>query len=232
MGKIEQIRDAIRACFAANTAPLTKAQVLAWVGANYRDADINRNTLSTQLYNSCANVNHKQKTSAPQILWYERSSRTYRLLQPADVPAMDAADEQAEAEPDVRPDSTFAFEAHLRDYLAQNLGILENGLKLWSDNPPSVEFDVEGRRIDILARDVAGVPVIIELKLSRGHEKTIGQALYYRGKLRSQLNVSRVRIIMVAGEVTNELRIASGEVGDVALYEYALSMTVNRIAEA
>lgn len=229
MGKIEQIRDAIKECFEANNEPLTRAQVLTWVGTKYPNADINQNTLSTQLYRSCANVKHTQSTSAPQILWYEKSNRTYRLRRPTDVATSTSDTEQDEIESEFRADPTFAIEAHLRDYLSRNLGILEKGLGLWSDNPPSVEFGVEGRRIDILARDASGVPVVIELKLSRGHEKTIGQTLYYRGKLRSQLNASRVRIIMVAGEITSELRIAAGEVDDVALYEYAISMKAKKI---
>ena len=35
---------------------------------------------------------------------------------------------------------------------------------------------------------------------------------------------------MVAGEITDELRLASGEISDVMLYEYAISMSVNKIA--
>lgn len=174
MGKIEQIREAIKACFEVNNEPLTKAQVLAWVGNNYPHVEFNRNTLSTQLYRSCANVNHTQSTSAPQILWYEKSNRTYRLRQPKDSEAL-RENAQNVHESEFRPDATFAVEAHLRDYLAQNLEILESGLKLWKENPPSVEYDIEGRRIDILAKDSASVPVIIELKLSRGHEKRLAK---------------------------------------------------------
>jgi RecB family endonuclease NucS len=233
MGKVRQIRAAIQACFAANATPLTKAQVLAWIGGNYRDADFNSNTLTTQLYRSCANVNHTQSTSAPQILWYEKRNKTYRLRSSSDQVVETAEPQQkliSSNDPEFRPDPTFALEAHLRDYLARNLKLLESGLTLWSQNPPSVEFGVAGRRIDILAKDTDGVPVIIELKLSRGHEQTVGQSLYYRGRLRTQLNVSRVRIIMVAAEITDELRIASNEVSDVALYEYSLSMSVNKVS--
>jgi hypothetical protein len=83
----------------------------------------------------------------------------------------------------------FAFEEQLRDYLAENLGILEPGLSQWPvENGDAVEFQVDergpSRRIDILAKDRNGLPVVIELKVSRCHEKTVGQALYYRAKIK------------------------------------------------
>ena len=124
----------------------------------------------------------------------------------------------------------FAYEAHLRDYLAKNLSILEPGLMLWTGTMDgSTEYAVEGRRIDILAKDKQGIPVVIELKLSRGHERTLGQALYYRGKLKQILGLARIRIIMVASEISDELRIASTEVSDVDLFSYALTMQVKKL---
>jgi RecB family endonuclease NucS len=83
--------------------------------------------------------------------------------------------------------------------------------------------------VDILAKDKAGIPVVIELKVSRGHERTIGQALYYRAKVKEIFNVERVRIFIVALEMSLELRSAAKEVLDVSLFEYSLSMTVKRL---
>ena len=83
-----------------------------------------------------------------------------------------------------------------------------------------------GRRVDILAKDKAGLPVVIELKVSRGHERTIGQALYYRAKIKEMFKVESVRIFIVALELSSELRVAAKEVPDVSLFEYSLSMTI------
>jgi endonuclease len=93
----------------------------------------------------------------------------------------------------------------------------------------SVEFAIEGRRIDILCKDMAGVPVVVELKVSRGHERTIGQCPYYRAKIKETMNAAKVRIFVVAQEISPELKLAAQEVPDVALFEYALSMTVRRL---
>jgi hypothetical protein len=125
----------------------------------------------------------------------------------------------------------FALEEHLRDYLAQNLQVLEKGLKLWplQGEEEAVEYAVNGRRIDILAQDSSGTPVIIELKVSRGHERTIGQALYYRAKIKEAFKAAKVRIFIVALEVSHELRLAAKEVPDVSLFEYSLSMNVKKL---
>jgi len=130
--------------------------------------------------------------------------------------------------------SEFALEEQLRDYLAQNLGILEQGLSLWPvENGDAVEFQVDeqgpSRRIDILGRDQQGLPVVIELKVSRGHERTIGQALYYRAKIRKRFQAQKVRIFIVAAEISPELRAAASEVADVLLFEYSLAVKVNLI---
>lgn len=131
--------------------------------------------------------------------------------------------------------SKFALEEQLQDYLAENLGLLEGGLSLWPvEEGDAVEFQVDeqgpSRRIDILAKDKTGCPVVIELKVSRDHERTIGQALYYRARLKRRFKVERVRIFIVAAEISPELRAAASEVSDVLLFEYSLAVKVNRVA--
>ena len=77
----------------------------------------------------------------------------------------------------------FALEAHLRDFLAKNLDRVESGLRLYSTaDSDGVEFSVDGGRIDLLAVDRAGRFVVIELKLSQGRNRTLGQLLIGNGK--------------------------------------------------
>jgi len=106
-------------------------------------------------------------------------------------------------------------------------------MTLWkaADGQSPVEFQVDesGRRIDILGKDKEGIPVVIELKASRGHERVIGQALYYRECIKEKLNAPKVRTFIIAREISDEVRIASRAVPDVELFEYKLSMTVTRI---
>lgn len=90
-------------------------------------------------------------------------------------------------------------------------------------------MDGTGRRIDILAKDAAGLPVVIELKVSRGHERTLGQALYYRGRVRELFNVESARIIIIAREISAELTTAAKDIEWVSLFQYRLSMTLDRV---
>jgi len=90
---------------------------------------------------------------------------------------------------------------------------------LWGDEQrDSVEFPIEGCRIDILARDVTGCPVIVELKVSRERERTIGQCLLYRARLKQLQGAERVCIFIVAEEISEELKLAAQEVTDVTLF--------------
>jgi RecB family endonuclease NucS len=130
-------------------------------------------------------------------------------------------------------ESQFAFETDLRDYLASNLHIIKNGLKLYvsESGERGVEYVIPDtrRRIDILAVDKNNAYVVVELKVSRGYEKTIGQALYYQSMVKNNFNVDNVRIILIAREITEELRMATKYLPGVELYEYQLSITLNRI---
>ncbi len=78
--------------------------------------------------------------------------------------------------------SEFAYEHDLRDYLARNLHLIEPGLTLYEDEGVTgIEFPAGGRFVDILAVDSAGGYVVIELKVSRGYDRTVGRPLRYAG---------------------------------------------------
>lgn len=164
-----------------------------------------------------------------KLNWYDQLYSKYETSGPTvDSPLNAATEDEAEA------GTQFALEEQLRDYLAENLGILELGLSLWPvENGDAVEFQVDeqgpSRRIDILAKDHAGLPVVIELKVSRGHEKTVGQALYYRARIKHRFGVNQVRIFIVAAEISPELRAAASEVSDVFLFEYSLAVRVTAV---
>jgi hypothetical protein len=123
----------------------------------------------------------------------------------------------------------FAYEHILRDYCAHNLPVVESGLSLYDkDGRSGIEFPAGGRFIDILAVDSSGGFVIFEFKLSRGHERVVGQLLRYIGWVRQHLATSgqRVRGIIIARHITEDLRLAATGQADIKLLEYELSITL------
>lgn len=126
----------------------------------------------------------------------------------------------------------FAYENDLRNYLVRNLSIIENGLKLYEANGTTgEEFYIPGtsRRIDILAVDKQDKFVVIELKVSRGYEKVVGQTLFYQSSIKTIFKLDKVRAIIIAREITSELKTATQFLQDFELFEYQLSLTLNKI---
>jgi hypothetical protein len=127
----------------------------------------------------------------------------------------------------------FAFERDLRNYLSKNLGLIEPGLRLYEEEEiTGIEFPVGGRFIDILAVDKAGGYVVIELKVSRGYDRTIGQLLRYMSWIQKNLAEQRkVRGVIVAGQITDDLMLAASWIPDVKLVEYEISFSIKPIRE-
>ncbi|MFH1345798.1 MAG: endonuclease NucS domain-containing protein [Pseudomonadota bacterium] len=127
----------------------------------------------------------------------------------------------------------FAFERDLRNYLSKNLTSIEQGLKVYQDEEFSgVEFPVGGRFIDILAVDTNGDYVVVELKVSRGHERVIGQILRYMAWVKKHIAAGKnVRGIIVANEVSEDLQLAASLVPGLELFEYAISMKLTPVRE-
>ena len=129
-------------------------------------------------------------------------------------------------------DNEFAYESDLQSYLLKNLSVIEKGLKLYEvDGTKGKEFYIPGtsRRVDILAKDKDNKFVVIELKVSRGYEKVVGQTLFYQSSIKSIFKQDTVRAIIIAREITPELITATKFLPDFQLFEYQLSLTLNAV---
>jgi len=128
-------------------------------------------------------------------------------------------------------ETAFAYELDLQNYILKNLSKIEKGLKLYDkDGVTGEQFPISGtgRKIDILAEDINNVPVVIELKVSRGHERVIGQLLYYQSMIKSIFKTNKVRGIIIAKELSDELKAACQYLDEIELFEYQLSFTLGK----
>lgn len=130
-------------------------------------------------------------------------------------------------------EQSFGAENDLRNFLEKNLGCVEKGLRLYDgDGRAGAEFSIdEGRgRIDLLAIDANGGFVVIELKLGRGRNKTLGQLLYYMGWVDNNLSKKPCRGIIIAKEIPDDLILAVKRVPGVSLCKYNLSVSVEPVS--
>jgi Endonuclease NucS C-terminal domain len=181
------------------------------------------------------------RPSPDDNLLYQVDGRTFRLYDAAHDPSPITKESPPEgrrghlppeALRDEQEGSEFAYEQDLRDFLAKNLSLIEPGLQLYQEEGiTGVEFPAGGRFIDILAVDQTGALVVIELKVSRGYDRVVGQLLRYIGWIEQNQAEpgQRVRGVIVAKEISEDLVLACRRIQDVGLYEYQFSVMLRRI---
>lgn len=85
--------------------------------------------------------------------------------------------------------------------------------------------------VDILALDEENNFVVIELKVSRGHERVIGQILRYMAWLKKNQadKNQKVRGVIVAREISEDLKLACSYNPQINLFEYEMSVKLNKV---
>jgi endonuclease len=225
----------------------TTSRALEWFAKNY--PKLKATSIRAHLVMASTNDKsrlHHPSTNETDDLLFKVDSGQFRLYEPGKDPAPihemvegDVAREEAiEARGDEDSDepragsSEFLLEQDLQRYLAENLDCIESGLRLYEEEGiRGIEFDAGGRRIDILAVDRQGSLVVIELKVSKGYDRVVGQLLRYMNWVRKELADpgQRVRGLIVCRAMSEDLRLACATVPNVELLEYKLSVTVTRV---
>ncbi len=231
----------------------SRKDAVRWFSDHY--PDIKSNTIG--LHVDGMSVNSPQRRHHPSIkpdagwdLFFKLSHREFRLWDPEKDPAprykadLEAGIAKSVAETDDLAEETseeddlgsrkFAFERDLQNYLVQNLGLLEPGLKLYEDEDgefTGVEFPAGQRYIDILAVGTDGAYVVIETKVSRAYDRVVGQILRYMGWIKENLaSETSVRGIIVASEISEDLILATSSVGNIRLVEYNISFSLEPVS--
>jgi hypothetical protein len=235
---------------------LSQGQIFAKSGAAQWFAEhypkIKRTTVNMHVEGMSVNNRNRKhhsniKPGSGHDLFYKLGPDQFRLWVPDSDPAPlykediekqvlggaeDLTDEgEPEDESGVEGEREFAFERDLRNYLVRNLGLIESGLRLYDEEGINgVEFPVGGRFINILAVDKDGRYVVVELKVSRGYDRVVGQLLRYMGWVEQNMETSQpVRGIIVANEITTDLKLASSRVPDIRLIEYEISFKLRPV---
>lgn len=217
----------------------SKEQAIEWFGHHY--PKIKEGTISAHLIRFSTNSPNRLHYSAKadEDLLFRIDSSHYRLFDSSTDPAAihstsdaglllpEGADREDHAVP-----SEFAYESDLRSFLAKNLSIIEPGLQLYQEEGiTGIEFPAGGRFIDILGVDSGKRLVVIELKVSRGYDRVVGQLLRYMAWIeRNHAEPGQgVRGIIIAREISEDLRLACSYLPTLGLYEYELSVLLKRV---
>lgn len=229
----------------------SKREPVRWFAANY--PDLKSNTVKMHVEGMAVNNRNRRhhaniKPGSGHDLFFKIGTDKFRLWDEAsDPPARYKPDIELEEdgggdqfEDDAASDrddaqlgeSAFAYERDLQNYLVRNLQVLEPGLRLFEDEGLNgVEYDAGGRFIDILAVDGAGNFVVIELKVSRGYDRVIGQLLRYMAWVEQNLaDGVIVRGFIVANDMSEDLKLATSKIDHVKLFQYQLAFAIEQVA--
>jgi endonuclease len=221
-----------------------RAQVASWFQQRY--PLVKEGTIAAHLVRLSTNARtrvHYTPKSGEDDLFFQIDGSHFRLYEvghdplpitkqnPAQQAALGTEPESSDDLPEGR--SEFAYERDLRSYLARNLHLIEAGLRLYEEEGVTgIEFPVGGRFVDILAVDRKGNYVVIELKVSRGYDRVVGQLLRYIAWIEQHHADpgQTVRGVIVAKEMTDDLCLACSRIDGVSLYEYELSVSLRPVA--
>jgi endonuclease len=220
---------------------ITREQVSSWFENNY--PKIKPSTVSAHLLkmstNAPSRVHYNVNPDGEDDLFYQIDSQRFRLsdtqndLAPLYERQIDIIDPNGEDDTVLVQPTEFAYERDLKNFLSKNLHLISPGLNLYEDEEgiTGIEFPVGGRFIDILAVDKQNNYVVIELKVSRGYDRVIGQLLRYMVWIeREQAEPGQdVSGIIVAREISEDLLLASSKVAGIKLFEYQLSVNLRKI---
>jgi endonuclease len=214
--------------------------VLNWFAAHY--PKIKEGTITAHLIRLSTNAPSRIHFSArpgDDDVFFQLDGNHFRLYDAATDPAPIRRNPDVIVPPGPPPrddeeeasTTAFAYESDLRNFLSKNLQVLEAGLRLYEEEGiTGVEFPVGGRFIDILAQDRSGSYVVIELKVSRGYDRVLGQLRRYMGWIaKNHADGESVRGIIVAREISADLVLACAGLADVQLFEYQMSVSVRKV---
>jgi hypothetical protein len=226
---------------------ISKDQVISWFKSNY--PKIKTGTITAHLLKMSVNaptrIHYNANPNGEDDLLYKIDGSHFRLYEKGSDPlpiyekllpeieklVQAGISDEIEGEEEYQQ-TGFAYESDLRDFLSQNLAVIEPGLRLYEDEGiRGVEFPVGGRFIDLLAIDKHNNYVVIELKVSKGYDRVIGQLLRYMAWIETNQAepTQKVRGIIIAREISDDLHLAASKIPDVELFEYDLSVSLRKV---
>jgi len=120
-------------------------------------------------------------------------------------------------------------EREIRDFLMNNLDLIEPGLQLYvGEFRTGREYDTGyAGRIDLLCVRPSGDFVVIEIKRECANDRVVGQILRYMGWVKQNLaNGKEVHGIIIAPDKDRTLELATSNAKNVSIKYYKLKLEI------
>lgn len=220
----------------------TRREILSWFQENYpkiKQATVNCHLILMST-NARSRIHYNVDAKGADDLLFQIDRSNFRLYVKDSDPLpiykhilVDFSAEDTENGDDEMGEMhEFAYERDLKNFLVSNMHVIRPSLKVYQDGDINgVEFPVGNRYVDILAMENDSDFVVIELKVSKGNDKAIGQLLYYMGWIQQNLAESdqKVKGMIIARTISDDLLTATSQVNDIELFEYQLSISLKKI---
>lgn len=186
-------------------------------------------------YPTSRKTSHQLRDALRRNGWTVQETPFEVLLTPPGVTLKEQHPGNEEDEDENLAEAEFTLEYQLRDFLAQNLEVISvdgKKLSLYVDaaDRDGVEYPTDVGPIDILAVDETGAFVVFELKRARSPDRAIGQLSRYMGWVTHTIGKGQaVRGVIVAKNISRNLRYAVTVIPEVSLFEYDVRFTLNAV---
>lgn len=191
--------------------------------------------------NPTSSTSHQLRAGMKRRGWQvqETADEVRLLMTGTETDAAAVADVLGNPRPSGAPSeaeaATFALEAQLRDFIAENLARIQVNnvtvsLFVDSDGRNGVEYPTAVGPIDILAIDSSRNFYVFELKLDRGPDRALGQLARYMGWVQVNLAGGQaVNGVLVARAIDERPRYAAAVIPNVFLLEYEVDFRVRQV---
>jgi len=232
-------RDMVKDLGFNTTDIIKRQQVMDWFKAKYpliKPATISAHLIKLSI-NAKSRAHYNVNPNGDDDLLFQLDTQQFRLFNTSSDPEpiyiidTDGGGNGTELV-DVVEVSEFAYEKDLQHFLAKHLSKIEPGLTLYQEEDINgIEFPVGSRYIDILALDKDNNYVVVELKVSKGYDRVVGQILRYMAWIRKNQadEGQKVRGVIIARKISEDILLACSEIANIDLYEYGLSVSLTKI---
>jgi len=142
----------------------------------------------------------------------------------------DYEDNEADTEEDISL-TYFSYEKDLKNSLILQVEELFPGYKIFGDNGEGIEYNINGKRIDVLLESRnENKLLVVELKAGLADFKACGQIMMYIGPLMQKFRDKEIYGVIIAGEIDESLKMAVSASKNVKIMTYRTKLLLEEMS--